>query len=229
MRWNGRTTETPESGQTDARRCAETRTRLLVADHLPLVRAGLSALLAEQGHHVVAEAGDGMSVLTALGQWEIDVAMIAIDLPDLDMPNLIAAVRDRGWALPIVVLAPTAQHPAIAAVLDRGAAGMVLKTESADALQQCVATVAAGGRWIDRSAAAEVAERGQVDSEARQLTRRERDVARLVATGQRNRAIAGTLGISEGTVKMHLHNVYAKLGLESRTQLAMDARVRMSV
>lgn len=55
------------------------------------------------------------------------------------------------------------------------------------------------------------------------LTPRERDVARLVAAGQRNRAIAATLGISEGTVKMHLHNVYAKLGLESRTQLAMAA------
>jgi DNA-binding CsgD family transcriptional regulator len=56
------------------------------------------------------------------------------------------------------------------------------------------------------------------------LTPRERDVARLVTAGQRNRAIAATLGISEGTVKMHLHNVYAKLGLESRTQLAMSTR-----
>ena len=55
------------------------------------------------------------------------------------------------------------------------------------------------------------------------LTPRERDVARLVAAGQRNRLIAATLGISEGTVKMHLHNVYVKLGLESRTQLAMSA------
>jgi DNA-binding NarL/FixJ family response regulator len=59
---------------------------------------------------------------------------------------------------------------------------------------------------------------------APELTPRERDVARLVAAGQRNRLIAATLGISEGTVKMHLHNVYVKLGLESRTQLAMSAR-----
>lgn len=56
------------------------------------------------------------------------------------------------------------------------------------------------------------------------LTARERDVARLVAAGQRNRTIAASLGIAEGTVKMHLHNVYAKLGLESRTQLAMATR-----
>lgn len=57
------------------------------------------------------------------------------------------------------------------------------------------------------------------------LTPRERDVARLVAAGQRNRTIATALGISEGTVKMHLHNVYAKLRLESRTQLAVSIRV----
>ncbi len=55
------------------------------------------------------------------------------------------------------------------------------------------------------------------------LTPRERDIARLVAAGQRNRVIATGLGISEGTVKMHLHNVYTKLGLQSRTQLAMAA------
>jgi len=60
------------------------------------------------------------------------------------------------------------------------------------------------------------------------LTRRERDVADLVTAGRRNRAIADALGISEGTVKMHLHNVYAKLGLESRTQLAMELSGRMA-
>jgi len=58
------------------------------------------------------------------------------------------------------------------------------------------------------------------------LTPRERDVARLVAAGQRNRSIAASLGISEGTVKMHLHNVYTKLKLESRTQLAMSPAAR---
>ncbi len=61
------------------------------------------------------------------------------------------------------------------------------------------------------------------------LTPRERDIARLVAAGQRNRAIGYALGISEGTVKMHLHNVYVKLGFESRTQLAMSAATLVAV
>jgi DNA-binding CsgD family transcriptional regulator len=58
------------------------------------------------------------------------------------------------------------------------------------------------------------------------LTRRERELALLVATGQRNRSIGDRLGISEGTVKMHRHDIYAKLGIEIRTQRATDARVR---
>ncbi len=74
---------------------------------------------------------------------------------------------------------------------------------------------------VERVAAAIAGER---PATATPLTPRERDIARLVAVGQRNRAIAAALGISEGTVKMHLHNVYAKLGLESRTQLAIAAK-----
>lgn len=79
---------------------------------------------------------------------------------------------------------------------------------------------------VDRLAAAIAAVAGE-QNPARAvpaLTPRERDIARLVVAGHRNRGIAAALGITEGTVKMHLHNVYAKLGLESRTQLAMSAR-----
>ena len=77
---------------------------------------------------------------------------------------------------------------------------------------------------VERLAERIAAAAGQRPAASRTLTPRERDVAQLVAAGQRNRTIADALGISEGTVKMHLHNVYAKLGLESRTQLALAAR-----
>jgi DNA-binding NarL/FixJ family response regulator len=133
----------------------------------------------------------------------------------------------RGLALPIVVIAPSANYPGLVGVIERGAAGLVLGSESTESLKLCLAAVAGGGRWFDQAALAEIAERSEALNDALLLTRRERDVARLVATGQRNRAIADSLGISEGTVKMHLHNVYAKLGLQSRTQLAMDERLRM--
>ncbi len=102
--------------------------------------------------------------------------------------------------------AVTARSGATRTLILGDAAGMIALTAPAERIAAAIA--AAGGEPAGASP----------------LTPRERDVARLIAAGQRNRAIAVALGISEGTVKMHLHNVYAKLGLESRTQLAMAAQ-----
>ena len=195
--------------------------RLLVADRQPLVGAALAAWLGTEGHHVCAQADDHAGLLTALALSDVDILLIDIDLA---RAGLIALLHSRGIAA--IVLAPMPGHPGIADLLATGIAGLVLKSDSADLLRLCLASVATGGRWIDSSVQVQITERAHLHKDALHLTRRERDVARLVAAGQRNRAIAGTLGISEGTVKMHLHNVFAKLGLESRTQLAMDERAR---
>ncbi len=213
MRWEGQA-----AGEAKGRKL-----RLLVADRQPLMRAALAALMTADGHHVVAEADDATAALTALGLWDLDLALIDIDLQG---PALTAMLRQR--SVPAIILAPSPDHPGLAATLDTGIAGLALKSEHADLLRLCIASVAAGDQWVDRRALAQIVERIEAQKDAQHLTRRERDVARLVATGQRNRAIAGALGISEGTVKMHLHNVFAKLGLESRTQLAMDERMRAS-
>lgn len=200
--------------------------RLLIADRQPLMRAALAALLTADGHQIVAEVGDGPDLMEALDRHQVDVALIDIDL---EIPDLVAlgAVPGIGRnAIAVIGLAPSLEHLKLAAAIASGIAGLVLKSESVDLLRLCLGTVAAGGRWIDRTAMAQVVERQQAQNETNPLTRRERDVARLVATGQRNRTIADTLGISQGTVKMHLHNIFAKMGLESRTQLAMDVRLR---
>ena len=212
MRWDGQ-----GSGGQPGNRAL----RLLVADRQPLVGAALGAWLGTEGHHVCAQANDQAGLLTALELFDVDIALIDIDLAGAESTPMLC---QRGIAA--IVLAPMPGHPGLAALLAAGIAGLVLKSDSADLLRLCLASVAAGGRWIDASAQVHITERAQLHKDALHLTRRERDVARLVATGQRNRAIAGALGISEGTVKMHLHNVFAKLGLESRTQLAMDERAR---
>lgn len=112
--------------------------------------------------------------------------------------------------------------------VELGVDGLLLRSATIDTVRLCLATVASGEQWLDPRAMKIAYERmaRRQSATPNLLTRRERDVARLVAQGQRNRTIAEQLGISEGTVKMHLHNVYAKLGLESRTQLAMDQRMR---
>ena len=219
MRWDGEG------------RIGEPRVRALcivVADRQPLVAAALAAWLTAEGHDVVGQATDGAGLLALCDGALIDAAIVDIEITDPDALAVLTALRVHGEGVPVVALAASAHHPGLSAIIDSGLAGLVLKCERADVLRRCLDTVTSGGRWIDAGAAADATERAQAQRDAMLLTRRERDVARLVATGQRNRAIAGSLGITEGTVKMHLHNVFAKLGLESRTQLAMDERLRMA-
>ncbi len=102
----------------------------------------------------------------------------------------------------------------------------MLKDGSSEWLFHCLASVNTGKSWLTRAPSPKAASAANKAVLGARLTRRETEIARHVASGRRNRDIAEVLGISEGTVKMHLHNAYAKLGVESRTQLAMDARVR---
>lgn len=206
MRWNG------EGGQTP---------RLLVADRQPMVAEAMAALLRDRGYLIAAHAHDGAAAAAVLSGGGIEAAIIDIDLA---APATLATITTG--RTPIIITAPCPDHSGITAALESNASGLVLKSEPAETLAYCLATVIAGGQWFDRLAMARALDRATAHDSAEALTRRERDVAKLVATGRRNRDIASVLGISEGTVKMHLHNVYAKLGLESRTQLAMDERLR---
>lgn len=205
---------------------ANQRLRLLVGDAQPLVAAALSALLATRGHSIVATVTTDAQAEAAILAGGIDVAVLDIDLVH---PALVSHVQGRAQRLPLVIIAPGADHPALIHAIEAGVEGAVLKSEAATSLEHCLTTVGAGGQWLDRRAVSIALDRRNAMGGANQLTRRERDVVKLVASGQRNRNIADCLGISEGTVKMHLHNVYAKMGLQSRTQLAMDDRLRSLV
>lgn len=195
--------------------------RLVLACQRMLAGAALMALLERHGHQVTRHVTTAEALTTAIAAAEIDLAVIDLALA-LMAPSIASPATT-----PVVVLAPSRDCGGIARLAPDLFAGLVLESEGVDAFWHCLNTVAGGGRWFDPAALVDMAERRAADADVSLLTRRERDVARLVAAGQRNRAIAGSLGISEGTVKMHLHNVYAKLGLESRTQLAMDQRLRL--
>ncbi len=198
--------------------------RLLVGDRLPMVAAALSALLTAQGQSVVACVTNGAAAAAASLSGGIDIAILDIEM---EGPSPLKLLARRAPRVAVIVTVPSADHHLVGEAIAAGVDGLVLKAEPGDCLRHCITAVSMGGRWHDRGAMARASDRNFALGAAELPTRRERDVARLIATGQRNRIIAGHLGISEGTVKMHLHNVYAKLGLESRTQLAMDERLRM--
>jgi DNA-binding NarL/FixJ family response regulator len=126
----------------------------------------------------------------------------------------------------VVVLTATVSDDDAAEALRLGAVGLVLKESSPEMLIECVRRVHAGERWIDR-ATMERAVGSMIRRETalakmpKALTRRELEIVKLVAEGLRNREIAGRLFVTEGTVKLHLHNVYEKLGVDGRMELLL--------
>lgn len=198
--------------------------RVVVADRHPIVIDGIAALLACGGHRVVARGRTGDEAADAAESDNVDLAILDIELTARSTLEVLGNLRVRRPSLRIIVTAPSADNGDLLEAIEAGVDGVVLKTDESEALDRCVSTVGAGGRWLDRTVTLLTLDR--TAGIHLPLTPRERDVTRLVATGQRNRGIASALGITEGTVKMHLHNVYSKLGIESRTQLAMDGRIR---
>jgi two-component system nitrate/nitrite response regulator NarL len=189
----------------------------LVAHPFPLVVEALGVIAAVTVRPAAAASSEA-AMRAALPGCDIAILAAAFDGT--------AVLRARRAArVPTIVLFDLADPDALLAAIELGAEGVLLTTAPLASAAACIAAVAAGEQWLDPQTTRLI-----IDRVARPavpaLTRRERDVAELVANGQRNRSIADALGISEGTVKMHLHNVYAKLGLESRTQLAMELRDR---
>lgn len=197
------------------------RSCALIACLVPLVSAAVGDLLEKAGFEVLrcepAELIDAVRTRAP--------ALAVLDCGDVAL-DLLRDGRVADGATRFILFIPDGDGAAASHAVELGVDGLLRRSAPVAAVAECIASVAAGGQWLDPVAMHAAYDRIASPTAASPLTKREQDVARLVAEGQRNRLIATTLGISEGTVKMHLHNVYAKLGLESRTQLAMDVRLR---
>ncbi len=149
-------------------------------------------------------------------------------MPAPNALEIAQTLRQRRYPARIVLLTSDLADPEIIEAMNLGVAGIVLKETAAQQLLTCLDTVASGQRWFDPEIARRFMNRAVPSSpppqSAERLTARELDVARLVARGLRNKQIARELSITEGTVKMYLHNVYEKLNVTSRVELANVAR-----
>jgi DNA-binding NarL/FixJ family response regulator len=201
--------------------------RVVLADDHPIVLGGLRALLqAEAGVEIVAAVPDGASALAVIRAHEPHIAVLDINMPRLSGLDVLEALEQDGLATRVVFLTGTASDEQIATAVERGAWGFLLKEHALDTLVQCLRTVAAGRRWLPEEVVApairRATERREKDVQlARVLTAREYEIAGLVAQGLSNKHIARALAISEGTVKIHLHNTFEKLGGLNRTSLAV--------
>lgn len=202
--------------------------RVMIADDHPIILSGAEALLRGSRFEVVAKLPDGAAVLAALDEVDPDILILDVQMPGCSGLDVLRILRASADARPVILLTAHIDDASAAEAISLGVNGLVLKDTAPETLLTCLEAVSDGGRWIDENLlqraadidAASDADRLRLNS----LTPRERAVAELVVQGMRNREVASALGITEGTVKLHLYKVYEKLGVSSRTELVIHAQ-----
>ncbi len=211
--------------------------RVIVADDSVLLREGLVRLLAENGHDVVAQVGDGPSFVTAVRELRPDASIVDVRMPpshtDEGLRAAVAVRRELPGA-PILMLSQYVDVSYADDLLaDRtGAIGYLLKDRVAEVSEflDGLARVADGGTVLDPEVVAQlVVRRGRAPLDA--LTVREREVLELMAEGRSNAAIAKALVVTDGAVEKHVKNIFMKLDLppddeQHRRVLAVLAYLR---
>lgn len=198
---------------------------IVVADDHPMLLDGIGGLLSAAGHDVKARCLDGQQAREAIKQFTPDIAILDIHMPKMTGIEVLREARRDKWKTRIVILTASLDPQPIMEALQLRVDGMILKGAGGDTMLKCLERVMDGEQWLDRDAMHQIIDQiGKPIDRPLELTPRETEVARLVSLGSRNKEIARELDISEGTVKMHLHNLYEKLNVSSRTELAILVR-----
>ncbi|HEX7677766.1 MAG TPA: response regulator transcription factor [Thermoanaerobaculia bacterium] len=209
--------------------------RIVLADDHPIVLNGLDQLFSrEPDIEVTDRCTNGVDAVAAVKRERPDVLVADLRMPGMGGLEILGVVQSEAPSTRVVLLTARIDHEEVLEAIRGGVGGIVLKESAPRQIIGCVRKVAGGEQWLDES----VSHRA-LDTILRReagatraggiLTPREIEVARMVARGLRNREIAETLFITEGTVKVHLHTIFEKLGISRRMQLAAYAREQMLV
>jgi len=204
--------------------------RVALADDHPIVLHGLEQLFnLEPDFAVVARCSDASEVLPAVEALKPDILVLDVRMPAMDGLAVMRQLRERQAPVRVVLLTAAIDEEAVVEAMRLGVRGIVLKEMAPQHLVQAIRRVHAGDLVVDngsvvRALAMVVQKEAASERATRLLTPRELEIVRMVATGQRNKEIAARLAITEGTVKIHLHNTYQKLGVDGRLELMLFAR-----
>ena len=202
---------------------------LLVDDHT-LFREGLEGLLSRRNINILAAVGSGQEGLRLAAELKPDVVLLDMRMPEMDGMEVLRKLRKGGFTNPVAMLTTSSDERDLVESLRSGAQGYLLKDMEPDQLVLALRDIVSGKTVVAPDLAPVLARVVQGDSiEAveespfAKLTPRENEILSLLAEGQSNKVIARNLGISDGTVKLHVKSILRKLGVHSRVEAAVIA------
>jgi DNA-binding NarL/FixJ family response regulator len=211
---------------------ADSRIKLIIVDDHTLFREGIKKILAlEKDIEIVGEAFDGEEVISVLNHCQPDIMLLDIKMERVNGLQVLPRIVEQFPLLKVIILtAQVTSAESVKAIRD-GARGIILKHAASEFLIKGIRKVAEGELWADSSTMTQVVDslsrKYRVDRSPekgrKELSEREIEVVTLVASGHRNKEIANKFFISEQTVKTHLSNIFQKLEVNDRLELALYA------
>ena len=196
---------------------------VLIADDHPIVCEGLTSMINhERSLRVVAEANSWPQAIESASLYRPGLAILDLHMPGMEATDAIPLIREKSPGTRIIVLSAFGGDEDVFRALQAGASGYLPKEAERESFHECISAVREDKKWVHPSAACKLADRIQ----SKDITSRESEVLRLVALGKSNQEIGTFLGVTEGTVKVHINHLFAKLGVDGRVAATMLALQR---
>jgi two-component system, NarL family, nitrate/nitrite response regulator NarL len=210
----------------------ESSVRIVIADDHTIFRDGLRRLLeAEPELEVAGEAADGVEAISQTRELAPDILLLDLAMPRMPGMDVLRALSadGEGQHTKIIVLTAAVERIQIVQALQMGARGVVMKESATQLLMKAIRTVMSGQYWIGREAVGDIVDFMRTNASGDRpprnygLTKREMEILATIVAGLTNKEIARKFALSEDTVKHHLTNIFDKVGVASRLELALFA------